>query len=54
MGSLFSGMWSDKFWGKSVNITVILRPIPKMIKYLDSFYLRIFNQRIFQVNFEMN
>ena len=31
------GMWSDKLCGKSMTITVIFRPIPKMIRYLDKY-----------------
>ena len=36
MESLLSGMWLDKFCGQYMSITVIFRPIPKMIRYLDS------------------
>ena len=50
-----SGMWSHKFCGKSINTTVIFRPIPKINRYIwADFYHRILNQIIFQVKENLN
>ena len=36
-GVTFFWLWSDKFCEKSVDITVIFRPVPGMIGCLDRF-----------------
>ena len=43
-----------QYFGKSTNITSIFGLIPKIISYLDRFYHMLFNQILFEVNFEEN